>query len=108
ILHRSPVVGENVGPHLATERRSTPDLRALDFPIIFCAVAGMLLLPTADDIPRLLGLLLLAVGALAPPTALKRIAGGVPLRTSSPTAEWLAGYLLVVGATTLGASDSTW
>jgi hypothetical protein len=68
----------------------------------------MLLLPTSDNLPRVLGLLLLAVGALAPPFALRRISGGTPLRTSSPTAEWLAGYLMVMGATTLGASDPTW
>jgi hypothetical protein len=100
--------GANPAQRHAPERRTAPDLRALDFPILFCAVAGMLLLPTADTLPRLLGLLLLAAGALAPPVALRRVSGGTPLRASSPTVEWLAGYLLVLGATTLGASDPTW
>jgi hypothetical protein len=95
-------------PRPVHDRRTAPDLRALDFPILFCAVAGMLLLPTSDTLPRILGLLLLAVGALAPPFALRRISGGASLRASSPTAEWLAGYLIVLGATTLGASDPTW
>jgi hypothetical protein len=53
----------------------------------------------------MLGLLLIISGALAAPVALRRIKGGVTLRDATPTAEWFSGFLLVAGATTLGASD---
>ncbi len=106
---RAALDGEaRVAQRLGRERRAAPDLRPLDFPMIFCAFTGMLLLPTADDLARVLGLFLLVAGALAPRAALKRIAGGTPLRVSAPTTEWFSGFLLVLGATTLGAADPAW
>jgi hypothetical protein len=76
--------------------------------MVLCAFTGMLLLPSADPVQRLLGAFLLLCGAGAGPIARRRIARGVPLQPFAPTAEWWSGFLLVLGATTLGADDPVW
>ncbi len=98
-----PVVGMQRA--LRVERRRSPDLRPLDCPILLCAVTGMLLVPAADIWQRLPGALLLLVGALVRPLALLHFRESIPIRSNAQTAEWFSGFLMVAGATTIGAVE---
>ena len=106
---RDHVVGVDAAPATnpsgGPERRRRPNLRPLDCPVLLCAITGAALIPSVNLLQRALGLLLLAAGAFAPPVALKRIRAGTIPYDSTPTLEWWSGFLLVVGATTLGADD---
>ena len=87
------------------ERRRRPNLRPLDCPVLLCAITGAALITAMNPLQRVLGMLLLVAGAFAPPVTLKRIRAGTVPHESTPTLEWCSGFLLVAGATTLGAND---
>ena len=105
---RAPVVRGDAAPTKrlgGPERRQRPSLRPLDCPVLLCAITGAALIPSVNPLQRVLGMLLLVAGALAPAVALKRIRAGTVPHESTPTLEWWSGFLLLAGATTLGAND---
>ena len=105
---RAPVVRGDAAPTErlgGPERRQRPNLRPLDCPVLLCAITGAALIPSVNPLQRVLGMLLLVAGALAPAVALKRIRAGTVPHESTPTLEWWSGFLLLAGATTLGAND---
>jgi hypothetical protein len=91
--------------YVGTDRRRAPDLRPLDYPLVLCAFAGLILCLGGSSGQLAVGLAILAAGAIALAVGRYQATHGKPLRRRHPRAEWWGGYFFVAGSTLVGAGD---
>jgi hypothetical protein len=83
-------------------RAPRPSARDLDYPLLFAGTLGILQLVSLDHFQQAVGVVMLicAVGVLS--VARSCVQRGSVLRPRIPLAEWWAGFLFVIGTTTIG------
>lgn len=71
-------------PYRGPDRRRAPNMRSLDYPLVFCACPGILLSLDQTPMLRLTGIALLAIGTVTLFAARIRARRGAPLHVRDP------------------------